>query len=424
MRKAFSYKNGYSFPELAEMAAPFANLRLPFLGKYRIIGLLGEYIFGHSMSRFPIGVKSTLRRFLGGLFEPAVILHGKGKSLFVFTGDGTGRPDYLDCLYKVAAQCPDAVTVTVDRNHLYFRPWRIFGLLPELVWMGRINRIVHDPVTSFDMAVALFRVVMTGRGLWKRASSCGAERVTVFCDAWAAENWFVQCCQVERIPTATLQHGNGTEIFLGSVSDVYLANSLLSEENAVACGIPPERVRVVGPMKYAGEKYAPTLRVVHRIGIVFDGAQNFENNTEMLRCVHAASAGRNIRCLIRFHPNNRREDYASLLAKEDEICDSLPAFEQEIDFCVVYNSSMYTDMIYKRIPVMRYKNGRVDLFPALEDRGFSTPEELAAVLDSLRRDPEPFLAKQRHLYERVFGEACGANSYREFYEKWGVRHEG
>jgi len=416
----FTYKNGYSFAGLSEMAERFSGLRLPFLRDLNAKDLLSEYIFGISMKRFPVGPKNTLRRFLGGLFEPRIECSGDGASAFVFTGDGAGRPDYRLAFEKVAGQCGDASMFMLDRRALRFKPWRLCGVIPELVWAFRIDRIVKRFFVSFDMAVSLFRACTVGESLLRRIRARGAERATVFCDAWSIENYIVQKLKQSGVATATLQHGNGTDIFLGSCSDRYLANSRLSEKNAVRCGIGEDRLVVVGPMKYAGESFAAAAVAAPRcIGVVFDGADNFDNNAEMLDVIHEALAELPIRCLIRFHPNNRREDYAPFLNEADEAADSLEAFESAIDLCVVYNSTMYTDMIYKHIPVVRFKNGKTDLYPDLADKGFSSATELRGVLTQMRSEPESFRQSQELLYKQVFGASCGPDSYRDFYRDWG-----
>ena len=94
----------------------------------------------------------------------------------------------------------------------------------------------------------------------------------------------------------------------------------------------------------------------------------------------------------------------------DVICDDLAEFERSVDFCVVYNSSMFTDMIYKRVPVCRFKNGKVDLFPQLQDNGFRNADDLRALLV----DPTSITDS---LYQQVFGADCGSDSYRRFFDE-------
>ena len=206
---------------------------------------------------------------------------------------------------------------------------------------------------------------------------------------------------------------------MGTCADTYLANSLLSKSNAIQCGVPEGRLYVAGPMKYAGEQYKYKYKKkLSRIGVVFDGANNLQNNIEMIDMVRKALKDTAIEIAVRFHPNNKPEDYHEHVSDDNTIYDTLDEFESNIDLCIVYNSSMYTDMIYKKIPVIRYKNGKVDLFPELDDKGFSTPGQLIDIINLYNDDYDRFLEMQRSLYDKVFGNQCGKDSYKEFFMKW------
>ena len=268
------------------------------------------------------------------------------------------------------------------------------------------------------MAAALYRAKKSAELLNELIMSIMPSQVTVFCDAWACENALVQLLKKENIRTATLQHGNGTDIFLGVCSDYYLANSLLSRNNAIKCGIPSEKIIVTGPMKYAGDIFENKNTSLKTIGVVFDGAQNLQNNLEMIDIVHDALG--NKQCCIRFHPNNKREDYKGHIHETDCICDSLEEFENRIDLCIVYNSSMFTDMIYKKNPVVRYKNGKVDLFPELSDKGFTNSEELKQII--LEFNNENFKQSQIDLYNKVYGDTCNNMSYKNYFNYAGNRN--
>ena len=101
----------------------------------------------------------------------------------------------------------------------------------------------------------------------------------------------------------------------------------------------------------------------------------------------------------------------------DEIYNDLAEFEKSIDICIVYNSSMYTDMIYKKILVYRFKNGKVDLFPELNDKGFSSSEELKKLLTDIEIDRDEYIEGQEMLYNQVFGTDCQADSYKKFFDE-------
>lgn len=412
----FQYSNGYNYDEFESMCDRFKGIQLPFLKQYDINRLLAAYIFGCSMKRFPIGGKHTFRRFLGGMFLYPVEHEGEGKTAFLFTGDREGRPDYVECIRKVKKQCRDSSLYIMNRTKLTFKITHLFSFFPILIWVFRLNEIVQDFNISFDMAVSLYRAKKQGEYIYKRIE--GAGRIVTFCDLWETESVVTQIAKKNHIPTATLQHGNGTDILYGSCSDYYLANSRLSKANCLHAGIPEQKIIITGPMKYAGERFEYKKFIcVQNIGVVFDGAQNFENNVEMLQTVHKGLEDRSAHCCIRFHPNNKKEDYQPYILETDVIYDRLDEFEENIDICIVYNSSMYTDMIYKRIPVYRFKNGKVDLFRGLKDGGFWDQNQLTALLKDMDESMNNCLQEQDRLYDCVYGDACGEDSYRKFFEE-------
>ncbi len=413
----FSYTQGYNYKEFACMCDCFHSVKLPGFS-YEVKAVLSEYVFGYSMQRFPVGKKNVLRRMMGAMFSYPLRVNGEGNTAFLFTGDGIGRPDYVKCLEMVAAQCDTASQWVMDRKKPCLRANYLLGMLLIPVWALRLNRILHNFMISLDFAAGLYRAKKQGELIFKQMQRAGVRSVVTFCDAWSIESVVAQAANRAGMVTATLQHGNGTEIFYGSCSKYYLANSLLSRENCLEAGIPAERVIVTGPMKYAGQKFDyPDIDRVHTVGVVFDGAQNFENNVQMLEAVHSALVGTNIRCCIRFHPNNNREDYAPYLGQMDIICDDLAEFEDTIDLCVVYNSSMFTDMIYKHIPVCRFKNGKVDLFPQVQDTGFRDGETLRTMLKGMEMDLQGSLAGQKALYDLIFGDDCKSDSYGRFFSE-------
>lgn len=412
----YKYSNGYNYDEYSAMCDQFKGIKLPFLKGYDVHRLLAEYIFGYSMNRFPVGIKNTLRRFLGGMFLYPVIKEGEGNTAFIFTGDSNGRPDYVQCIRKVKTQCDDSVLYIMDRTKPQFTISHIFSFITELIWAVKLNSLNHDFNISFDMAVSLYRAQKQGKHIYKVIG--GTRRIVTFCDLWNIESIITQKANREKVPTATLQHGNGTDILYGSCSKYYLSNSKLSTVNCLYAGMPENKVILVGLMKYAGEKFKyKEFSKIKKIGVVFDGAQNFENNVEMIQVIHKALEGTDIKCCIRFHPNNNREDYQLYMSDSDEVYDDLAEFEKSIDICIVYNSSMYTDMIYKKILVYRFKNGKVDLFLGLNDKGFSNSEELNVLLADIEIDRNEYIGRQEILYDQIFGTECQTDSYKKFFDE-------
>ena len=105
-------------------------------------------------------------------------------------------------------------------------------------------------------------------------------------------------------------------------------------------------------MKYAGFQFEyEKTNVLSKIGIVFDGLDNFKNNLAMLKSAHQVAEHLELKCHIRFHPSNKREEYAKYLSDTDVICDDLKEFEMIPDFYITYISTclLYTSRTFKSI---------------------------------------------------------------------------
>ena len=104
------------------------------------------------------------------------------------------------------------------------------------------------------------------------------------------------------------------------------------------------------------------------------------------------------------------------MRENDFVCEDLKEFEDAIDVCLVYNSTLYTDMLYKKKFVYRYKNGKIDLFPQLSQAIFSTAEELKTLLLKVEAEYESSLLEQKKLYNQVYGEEGTRRTYKAFFE--------
>lgn len=421
VKKSFQYKKAYSYAEYKNMCEQLQDVKLPFMKGIKVNLVAADYIFSSSMKRIKTKKRNVFRRFLGIMFRYPVEIErkGNGRVAFVFSGDKIGRPDYLESVKCVVNQCNDWVFFSLNRQSPQFCAKNFVGVLLVPIYAVCLNCQVKNWSSSIDMAISIIRATQQGKYLEKLVLSRDCEKVVTYCDQWDIESVVAQLLRKHGIETATLQHGNGTEIFYGFCSDYYLANSLLSKENAISCGILPQKIIVTGPMKYAGCCYHyQRVHKIEKIGIVFDGANNFENNIEMLLIGRTVAQSIGAVCCIRYHPNNNRKQYEQYLGSTDIVFDDLQQFENSIDVCIVYNSTLYTDMIYKKKIVYRYKNGKVDLFSNLGDSGFKNQCELKECLQEMLLDFESCKKYQETLYRKVYGEEVGSNSYKLFFQEW------
>ena len=420
MKKCFSFQNGFDYEEFKDMCNSFKKVKLH--SKMKSDLLLTDYIFCLAMRRISIDKRSILKRLAASVFDFQVrsSVIGTGKIAFIFTGNQYMRPDYLQCVENTATQARNSTLFLIDRKSTKLSIRNIIKLPFIFIWANRLNAIVRDRWISLDMAVSVFRSVNQANFFINAIKKFRCEKVVTFCDQWSIDNALTQLAITQNYPTATLQHGNGNEIFAGFCSNYYLANSMLSKINAIQCGISEKQIVVVGPMKYAGFQFEyGKTNVLSKIGIVFDGLDNFKNNLAMLKSAHQVAEHLELKCYIRFHPSNKREEYAKYLSDTDVICDDLKEFEMIPDFYITYISTMYTDMLFKKRISFRYATQEPNMFTSLTDTTFSNADELEAVVINARENYAACLEWQKATKQEIFGADEGVNQYQKFFKVWG-----
>ncbi len=411
----FTYSGKYDFDEYSAMCNAFSNIKLCFLRGFKTEHLVSSYIFNYSTKRIPLGKKAVFRRIVGSLFDSPFSSEGVGENCLVYTGGETKREDYFTQVKSISSCWENSTLLTYGFAKKKIKPFRIFDIGIVFVWAIKLNKKIHNYSVALDMANSIYRNIKTAKKLYRIVKKNKTKKLIAFCDAWGIDNILVQCAKSDGIKTATLQHGNGTDIMYSIDSDCFVANSKLSYSNLVNCGFDFDKIFVAGPMKYIGKNYEYRKNsLVRDIGIVFDGANNFENNADMLDVVHRALPEKGYKFHIRLHPNNKAEDYAEHFSKQDIIENDLEYFESIIDLCIVYNSSMYSDMVYRKIPTIRYKNNKIDLYPDLKDEGFSCVKELKELFAKIDNDYNLFIMEQQEIYGQVFGKECDSKSYECF----------
>ena len=421
--EVFKYKEKYVFNEYATMCDYFKGIDLPLADGLEINCLLADYIFCVSTDRIQTGWTNTLRRFCGSLFDCQFECEAESDNsdvAFVFTGDSESRKDYIDNIRSVAGQCDNSVLILLNRNKRRFKPWRTFGIFKELIWACKFNKMVHRFSVSLDMAVAVQRSVTCGKRLFRLVWKTGAKKLVTYCDQWSDENALTQLANRAGIHTATLQHGNGTEIFYGSCSDYYLANSRLSAVRKKCLSGKSEGTLVLEPMKFIGSKfeYIPP-KMVQKLGIVLDGGDSRTSNIDMIEMAHAIADTYNVRCFFKFHPSTTISDYAVVLRKDDIISKDTAKFEKDIDLYIACKSTYYQELVYKCKSILRYRYIPDDWYPEVTAGTFVNIDELKNMFIQMI---DPVVANEIHenVYNQIYGNEGLRLQYREFFKKWEV----
>ncbi len=317
--KLFQYTHGYGFTEYKSICEKFKNIKLKFAHEFMINGLLASYIFGYITNRFQTKVPNIFKRFLGSFFVYPIKMEEHGsKTAILFTGPD--RIDYWQNVHSVAREGKNISIISLDRTKPKIRFQNFFCLVKEVIWAFQLNSIVHNMKISFDMAISVYRTIVQAKYIDIYIEKRNIKNIICFCDQWECENAVVQLVSKKGGVTATLQHGNGTEIFYPVPSRYFLSNSKLSAERAIKLGLPAEKIIVAEPMKFIGKQFKfSSPYVFQNIGVVLDGGFSYESNSKMIVWVEELAKKHQITCTLKFHPSTNIDEYVAIIDKDTRV---------------------------------------------------------------------------------------------------------
>lgn len=209
-------------------------------------------------------------------------------------------------------------------------------------------------------------------------------------DAQISDNFFSQILKSVGIKTATLQHGvmiakreeysrnyfdyAGIE-FDGFVSDYFLAWNEFTKQEALKSGIKESDIFVVGNIKAINCKPVAS-RDNDYFGVVLDGINNEENNVPMIKLCNQISDKIKKNYIIRYHPNFKQTEYNSIIDSNASVCppqQTLESFLNNIEFCILSNSTVLFELPYYNMPYYRYTDGTAkDKFKDMKEQSFNS----------------------------------------------------
>ncbi len=255
--------------------------------------------------------------------------------------------------------------------------------------------------------------------------------LVVFNDACPTENMMVQFFQAKGIKTATLQHGayavaqkepktlNESIVGLKStIADCFLAWNHITVEQGKSFGIPEERFRVLGQPKYIGMLSPAVVASSDTgvFGVVLTGPGNEEENPALIAAANNIAEKFNLQYRLRYHPYMSTDTYNGLV--DARFClgpvpssESVMHYADAVDFTIVGNSSVFTELAYlgKRVYYYRPPQG-LDQFSDVDECGFYDVVQLEALLKAE-------LPMSTALRRRIGGPADPQAAYRAFFSE-------
>lgn len=385
--------------------------RLSFTAR-RVLSLLLHLLFKYSTMKIKnISANSTV------LF------------LFLPEGRSDSKKMFSDVANTIAHRHYDLVIWEKCRSFSLKRSLKMVQLFAS--WWNALRQQEYGFITKMLILKILTDIKDKQDELEETYKGLTKFKLTVFFyDASPFDNYFSQLLQASGSTTATLQHGvmlaprPGLEDnidfvggeFKNSVSDYFLVWNEFTRREAVKAGISMDKIKVLGIAKCLGlPPFKPTLRKT--FGVILDGFYEKENNPVMIEiaCSFAKQAG--YRFIVRYHPNFRGDEYTDIIPKAlGEECSktvSLEDFANNVSFCIISNSTVMFEFLYRRMDVFHYSSSN-DKFKDLPLKSFRSLSEFVGqfnlVENSKERELEDLVCQPRDIssaYRNFFSNYCG-----------------
>lgn len=252
-------------------------------------------------------------------------------------------------------------------------------------------------------------------------------------DADALGSMWQQIFSMNQLVTATLQHGmfakkekptdvNETGIeFMNSGSDWFLAWNSFSFDNAVAAGMDPHKIKILGIPKSVNKENEDFHELqamdknTNSFGVILNVGSLEGHNRRLLHMAKCIAEAYHMECIVKYHPGMNGNEYESLTKQiwkcrvVERKC-TTKEFADMVSFSVASESSMYVELICLRHPIYRLRLDADDKFARVDMGSFQTLEELS----SLRED--------NTLRQKLYGYFCCEGDVKKNYVEFIKEH--
>lgn len=258
--------------------------------------------------------------------------------------------------------------------------------------------------------------------------------LVTFCDAYPEESFVANLFKWKGKTAATLQHGafsawrenelinSGVELRAFSSNYMLCWNKLTIDE-AARCGIPSERMKVVGILGYVKDQPDDWICPnTNTFGVVI-GHESFEDeNLKLIECANRIAKLKGMGYYLKLHPNYDEhyfDDKVSIKYYRGTIKKGIPiaVYANMVDFSLVGSSSVYLELVYIRHNVIRYSTGSVtDKFKDVKiGKVLHNPLEVEALFGKNDEQSEDGLDE---LFDYLCGYKDVAGEYKRFLSKY------
>jgi len=349
------------------------------------------------------GIKKIISVIITNSYQYVFELKNNSKLLFAYShifyrNDSLRKFKYLT---DTINECDVVYPVKMAKSTLNFK--NLFRILPlSIIWYFQLlstKMKTNEKIFWLNYFIQIYKYMH----YMKKLDTLKYSLLIVYYDASPMENALVQKFKLSGINTATLQHGvfiaqreqrnsilNCGIEFRCFISDYFLAWDEFTKCEALKSGIPREKIRVMGIPEYASysNRHLSTSNS-NVFGIFLNHHSFFEQNKDMIIYSNMLALKYKQKYRVKYHPNSKGNEMDAYI--DEELCiqkfildSTVTDFISDIDFSIVMNSSVYSELMYLRSLNFRlsYKDDN-EIYICIEGNTFSNFEELEELFKNM-----------------------------------------
>lgn len=376
-------------------------------------------------------VKSIMRVVYYSLFNTCkYTVLGNPTTLSLLSSSFCSRSDHCKAFENVTELIDNQIIITPSGRK--FDPSSLHRIFLPLVWTFQLRKtsatLIERMILSADIYKAYTNLTYVQRQISKKKFS--VKYLMTYCDVMPIDSFFAQSFRAKGFTIVTLQHGycnikTNAWAYKASISDYFLADSPASADLGYSVGYSGNIIPVGSPhhLKMENKKAPESFPCIESIGVIMNsdvvGREDNQraDNIAMLKTVQEYCSNRHKKMLVKYHPTNHSDDYASYIdeniAKTYGQDITIDEFGDMVDVVIVSASTVFNTMLMRWKPVLLFvRDGHdPDMFFGTEKIKFSNEKQFADKIDFINTH------EYKALFEKYRSYFLCSGVYRENYKK-------
>lgn len=377
-----------------------------------------------------ITISYILKQYLFSIIEYdySIEKYGKGNIIFFYSNANRTRQYVQQKMQCVDNLSKSKISVRPNKRKIHFKGF--FGLFYIICWYKQFRKLSFERKESLLMTMYIYESYINLCDLLKvlKDNIHNINLVISVHDNRMMDSVVIQYFNNINIDTCTLQHAELLEDDLWldvgkSFSKQFCVYGDLTYNRAIKAQRHNNNFLKLGMPHMIGIKHKiDRNKTTKKFGVFLDYIGFEKNNIQMILLANEIAEKYNLSFFIKYHPSLKEYDYTDKCSKackhfyRDEI--NANDLISDIEFAITSMSSMFGELVYQGIPVIRFIVNNKDVYKGIDYLRISSFDEVNRYYKN-SKCTEIFYEEIEKTVELI----CGLSDPKEAYTKFISQYE-